>query len=177
MAHVGHFQVRPDYYPIVFLFFIISHSSGYFQHHSYEIISHGYQQKKIPKSSMPVVTSIIFISLLQEIQAWIFVGRWEGRTPRGAGREDWSSLHLYSTHLQQWRLSTLLCPRAPALHTSQEEPVVYGSWSSTSIPVSMPQLFLLLNKETLWSQIQRSICLQGWRELMVFEILDLECPV
>lgn len=46
MAHVGHFQVRPDYYPTVFLFFIISHSSGYFQHHSYEIISHGYQQKK-----------------------------------------------------------------------------------------------------------------------------------
>lgn len=175
MAHVGHCQVRPDYYPIVFLFFSISHSSGYFQHHSYEIISHGYQQKKIPKSSMPVVTSIIFISLLQEIQAWIFVGRWEGRTPRGAGREDWSSLHLHSPPTAAAETFHVIVSKSSS--TSQEEPVVYGSWSSTSIPVSIPQMFLLLNKEILWSQIQRTICMQGWRELLVSEFLDLECPV
>lgn len=82
--------------------------------------------------------------------------------------------------LQQWRFPSLLCPGASALSTSQEGPVVYGSWSSTSIPVSMPQLFPLLNRETLWSQIQRSICLRDEGltvELLVFEFLDLGCPV
>lgn len=78
MIHVGHCQVRLDYYTITFLFFNISyHSSGYLQLHSYEIITHGnLPKKKFHKLSVLVATSIILISLLWDIQAWIFVGRW-----------------------------------------------------------------------------------------------------
>lgn len=190
MIHVGHCQVRLDYYTITFLFFNISyHSSGYLQLHSYEIITHGnLPKKKFHKLSVLVATSIILISLLWDIQAWIFVGRWvqDSKGSRTRGLRFSASLLITNcssgdfSHCCVQELFTLLCPGASALSTSQEGPVVYSSWSSTSIPVSMPQLFSFLNKETLWSQIQRSISLQGWRadcELLGFEFLDLGCPV
>lgn len=127
MAHVGHCQVRPDYYPIAFLFFSISYSSGHFQLHSYEIICHGRLPKK--KNSQIInaacdihhfhfsVTGDLGLDICKKVSAG-FQEKQDERT---------EVLCISTQHqLQHWRLSTLY-PRASALSTSQEEPVVHGS--------------------------------------------------
>lgn len=113
-----------------------------------------------------MLVSIIFIPLSWEIQVRIFVGR----QVQDEQNERTEVLCISTQHqLQQWRLSTLSCQSASTLTTSQEELVVYASWSSMPIPLSMPRLFLLLNRETLYNSTAENhlSCftgMKGWHD-------------